>query len=276
MRGGEVYSTRRSNPTIEISGGKKMRVSKLVSALGLVLLSTVSVAAQEQAAVVGALEMQTPKSGMIKQYEDGRKQKATWHKQQNDTAPLFVWSVRSGEHTGAYIVGRFGSWADLDKPSVPEAADLEEYNKVVSPYVQSMTAAYYEAMPKFSNAGNMSGPAKLSEIITFHVRSGHGDDFRSGIERVTEGAKKTQWPVNYEWYYLASGGPAGVYVLVLPHASWADFADKPGVKSFQEMLKDAFGQAEADSVVKRLDSAIESEMTEAIEFRSDLSYIPSK
>ena len=254
-----------------------MRVSRLVSALGLVLLTTVSVAAQEQSSVVGSLELQTVKNGMRKQYEDGRKQKAAWHKQQNDSAPLFVWSIRSGEHTGAYVVGRFGSWADLDKPSVSEAADLDEYEKVVAPYVQSMTATYYESMPKVSNPGStMSGPAKLSEIITFEVRPGHGDDFRSGVERVTEGAKKTQWPVNYEWYAVASGGRTGTYVLVIPHASWADFADKPGTKSFQEMLKDAFGQAEADSIVKRLDSAIESEWTEAVEFRTDLSYIPSK
>jgi hypothetical protein len=253
-----------------------MRLSGLASVLGLVLLGAVSVVAQEQPAVVGALERQTPKNGMIKQYEDGRKQKAAWHKQQNDTAPLYVWEIRSGEHTGSYVVGRFGSWADLDKPSVPEAADLEEYNNVVSPYVQSLSTSYLEFMPKVSNAGNMSGPSKLSEIITFEVRPGHDDDFRSGIERVTEGAKKTQWPVNYLWYVLASGGRTGTYILVIPHASWADFADKPGTKSFQEMLKDAFGQAEADSVVKRLDSSIESEMTEAVEFRSDLSYIPGK
>jgi len=42
------------------------------------------------------------------------------------------------------------------------------------------------------------------------------------------------------------------------------------------MVKDAFGQAEADSIVKRLDSSIEAERSEIIEFRSDLSYVPSK
>ena len=42
------------------------------------------------------------------------------------------------------------------------------------------------------------------------------------------------------------------------------------------MLKDAFGQAEADSVVDRLDSSIESESSEILKFRQDLSYIPAK
>jgi hypothetical protein len=252
-----------------------MRLSRLMSALGLVFLSAVSLAAQGQQGIVATLELQTPKNGMTKQYEEGRKQKTAWHKQQNDTSPLYVWEIRSGDHTGAYVVGRFGSWADLDKPSVPEAADLEEYNRAIGPYVQSLTVAYYESMPKVSNTGNTNGPSKFAEVVTFEVRPGHDDDFRSGIERVTEGAKKTQWPVNYEWYFLASGGRTGTYVLVIPHANWADFAEKPGTKTFQEMLKDAFGQAEADSIVKWFDSSIESEMTEAIEFRPDLSYLPS-
>jgi hypothetical protein len=42
------------------------------------------------------------------------------------------------------------------------------------------------------------------------------------------------------------------------------------------MLKDAFGQEEADSITKRFDSSIESATTEIIEFRADLSYVPNK
>jgi hypothetical protein len=42
------------------------------------------------------------------------------------------------------------------------------------------------------------------------------------------------------------------------------------------MLKDAFGQAEADSIVDRLDRSIEKETMEIIQFRPDLSYIPGK
>ena len=66
------------------------------------------------------------------------------------------------------------------------------------------------------------------------------------------------------------------YVLVLPHDNWADFEDKPDMKPFPEMLKEAFGQAEADSIIKRFDSSTESETTEIVQFRPDLSYLPKK
>ena len=86
-----------------------MNAKKLASILGITLLTAVSGLAQEKPGNIAALEFQTPKNGMVKQYEEGRKQKAEWHKQQKDTQPLYVWEIVSGEHTGTYIVGRLRS-----------------------------------------------------------------------------------------------------------------------------------------------------------------------
>jgi hypothetical protein len=122
----------------------------------------------------------------------------------------------------------------------------------------------------------MDLPPKMSVIVTFHVHYGKGGDFRSAATRIHDAAQKTNWPVNYDWYELANGGKNGEYVLVLPRAKWADFEDKPDVKPFREMLKDAFGQSEADSIINRLDSSVESEYSDIVQFRQDLSYIPGK
>jgi hypothetical protein len=65
-------------------------------------------------------------------------------------------------------------------------------------------------------------------------------------------------------------------VLVLPRANWAAFEEKPDVKPFRDMLKDAFGQAEADSIVDRIDGSVINETSEIIQFRPDLSYLPGK
>src|SRR5260370_41562989 len=86
---------------------------------------------------------------MAREYENGRKQKAEWHKQQKDALPLMVWETISGDHTGTYIVGRLGQhWPDFDKPSVPEQADVEEFHKVSGAYVQSIVTRYYALLPK--------------------------------------------------------------------------------------------------------------------------------
>jgi hypothetical protein len=254
-----------------------MNVNKLASILGITLLTAVSGLAQEKPGTISALEFQTPKNGMVKQYEEGRKQKAEWHKQQKDTQPLYVWEVVSGEHTGTYIVGRLGQhWADFDKPSVPEQADIDQYNKVIAASVQSLIIQYYEFLPKVSSPGNTKPGDKYSEIFTYHVRAGKDTEFNSALSRANEAIQKTKWPTSYLWLALANGGAGGTYVLIIPHNSWADFESKPDMKPFRQMLLDAFGQEEADSITKRFDSSIESVTSEIDKFRADLSYLPSK
>jgi hypothetical protein len=255
-----------------------MKLSRIVSLCGGVLLAAASAGAQMQPGNIAALEFQTPKNGMVKQYEDGRKQKADWHKAQKDTQPLMVWEILSGDHTGTYVVGRVGQhWADFDKPSVATKDDLETYQKAIGPYVQTLVTRYYAEMTKVSNPpAGMMGPAKYSEVISYNVKVGKDSDFRSAVARIDEAIKKTKWATNYIWYELVNGGRDGNFALVIPHANWADFEDKPGMKPFRDMLTEAFGAPEAESLIKRVDGSVESTWSEIIEFRTDLSYLPAK
>ncbi|MGH9747144.1 MAG: hypothetical protein ACRD59_13680 [Candidatus Acidiferrales bacterium] len=254
-----------------------MQFGKFVSTFGVVLLGAVSVAAQSQPGTVAALEFQTPKNGAVTQYEAGRKQKVEWHKQQKDTEPLYVWEIISGDSTGTYIVGRLNQhWADLDKPTVPDAADLDTYRKLIASNVQSLVTRYYQLMPKVSNPMPGGGTTKYDEIITYHVRGDRDSDFRSALERFTEAIQKTKTPIYYSWFELVNGGPGGTFVLSIPHTNWADFEDNPSIKPFRDILKDAFGASEADSILKRVDASVENVESEIIQFRDDLSYIPAK
>jgi hypothetical protein len=256
---------------------KNKKKNNLCSIAGILLFVACSLHAQDKPGAIAALEFQKPKNGMAPQYEAGRKQKAAWHKQQNDPQPLLVWEIMSGDNTGTYVVGRLQQhWADFDKPPISDEADLAEFQKVVGSFVDSLTARYYEYLPKVSNPTGDKSPSKFAEILTFYVKYGKSSDFRSAMARVTEAAAKTKWPPKYEWYELSSGGPADTFVLALPHNSWADFEDKPEVKPFREMLKDAFGQSEADSIMERFDNSVQKETSEIIQFRPDLSYLPGK
>jgi hypothetical protein len=255
-----------------------MRTSKHVAVCAVVfLVAAFSALAQGTPGNINSIEYQTPKAGMSQQYEQGRKQKAEWHKQQKDSQPLFVFETIAGDNTGTYLVGRLSQhWADMDKPSVPEAADTEEFNKVIGANVQSIVTRYWEYLPKISNPATNSLPAKYNELLTFHIRYNKQGAFRSAIARFYEASQKTKWPPHFEWYALNLGGAEGTFVVVLPHANWADFEETPDVKPFREMLKEALGQDESESVIDRLNSSTESVTTEIIEFRPDLSYIPAK
>lgn len=253
-----------------------MKLTKLLSVCATVTLAALSAAAQGDSSTVTSLEFQTPKNGMVQQYEAGRKAKAAWHKQQKDTQMLFVLQVLTGDDTGSYIVGRSGQhWADFDKPSVSDAADEEEYQKVIGAYVEKRTDSYYESLPKVSNpAPDMN--AKYTSVTVFHVRGGKNDDFRSAIARMHDAAEKTKWPFHYRWERLANGGPGGTYVLLVEHANWASFEDDPAVKPLRDILREAFGEQEAMSVIERLNGSIEHTYSHIVEFRADLSYIPGK
>jgi hypothetical protein len=48
------------------------------------------------------------------------------------------------------------------------------------------------------------------------------------------------------------------------------------MKPFRDMLTEAFGAPEAESLIKRVDGSVESTWSEIIEFRTDLSYLPAK
>ena len=252
---------------------KLMKFAVTVCAIGFLAVGAL---AQDKPGNIASIDFQTPKNGMVKQYEEGRKAKAAWHKQQKDKDPLFVSEVLTGEHTGTYIVGRFGMhWADLDKPSVPEAADTEEYNKVIGTYVEKVVATYYEFLPKWSNPSPEMN-AKYITVVAFHVKSGKGDDFQSAIARVHEANQKLNTPTHNSWYRLVNGGPGGTYVLTTDHANWASFEDDPAVKPLRDRLREAFGEQEAMSVIERLNGSIESTYSELSQPRPDLSYIPAK
>ncbi len=254
-----------------------MRRNQLLSAVGVLLFVVGSLAAQDKPGTLAGIEFQKPKNGMVPQYEAGRKQKAAWHKEKNDTASLLVWETLTGDNTGTYLVGRFGMhWADMDKPTISDQEDTVEFQKVVGNYVESVVDRYYEFLPKVSNPPPDMTPLKFSEVFIFQVRYGKGSDFRSAIDRIHDAAEKTKWPVNFYWYRLENGGQTGEYVLSVPHKNWADFEDKPDTKPFRDMIKEAFGQAEADSIVDRIDHSVEKETSEIIQFRPDLSYMTGK
>ncbi|MGH9758193.1 MAG: hypothetical protein ACRD4M_10680 [Candidatus Acidiferrales bacterium] len=245
----------------------------------LVVLVPAPLAAQDKPGTITTVETQTPKTGTTAQYEAGRKQLAAWRKQANDPTPLFVFSMLTGDETGSYQVVTIGQhWADFDKPAVSMQDSIAEYEKVMAEANPRVVSRMYEYLPEVSSPAdpNMTAPAKFSEIVTFHVKYARRAQFRGAMTLIHSAAEKANWPVKFDWYVLYSGGPMPTYMLVEDHANWADFEDKPGVKSLRDVLKDSFGQAEADAVMRNLDDSVETESSEIIVYRPDLSYLPAK
>lgn len=251
-----------------------MKIFSLALALAIPALGSVlptSIYAQQKPGNITLISELTPKPGAQQQFEQGLKQLAAWHNSVNDPQSRAVFRQITGEGSGTYlVVRRWMHWADLDKP-LPSGEKAEaEFSKVMGDTVESHVVRVYEEIPKLGHP-TMNHPAKYYEIETFHVPLGKEDRFAAAVARFQEAIEKTKAPVDLTCMELAEGGQFGTWMLVFGHESAADFAGPYP----DEIMKNAFGSAEAKSFVEEISTLVGGSFTEeVVEFQPGLSYFP--
>ncbi|HEY2472718.1 MAG TPA: hypothetical protein VGI45_33345 [Terracidiphilus sp.] len=254
-----------------------MKKSSLCLGLAFAVLSgvsPVSAVAQEKPGNVIMIRELTPKSGARLQLEEGLKQLAAWRASIKDPQANVVFEQITGENKGMFgLVSRGMHWADLDKPPAPPAEARAEFEKAMGDSVASGALRLYEEIPNLGHAGYPNGnqPAKYYEIETFHVPLGKEDRFTAALARFREAIEKTKAQVDLSCLVLAEGGQYGTWVLVFGHTNAAELAGPYP----DEILKQAFGAAEAKSIVDEFAAVSGGFFTEeVIAYRPDLSYFP--
>jgi hypothetical protein len=256
-----------------------MRKSSLCLGLAFAVLSPisqVSVVAQEKPGNVIMIREITPKSGARQQLEQGLKQLVTWRASIKDPQANVVFEQITGENKGTYaLVSRGMHWADFDKPPAPPAEARAEFDKAIGDTVASGALRLYEELPKLGHEGdpNTKQPYQYYEIETFHVPLGKEDRFSAAVARFREAIEKTKDHVDFTCIVLAEGGQYGTWAFVFGHAKAAEFAGPYP----DEILKQAFGAAEAKSIVDEFAAVSGGLFTEeVIQYRPDLSYFPGE
>lgn len=254
-----------------------MKLSGLALILAVAFLSAIPsspASAQEKPGNVTLVTEMTPKPGSEKQFEAGLKQLAAWYASNNDPQGRAVFMQITGEKAGTYsVVRRWMHWADLDNPVPPEEQVRAEFEKAMGDTVATYALKVFEEVPELDHPANSERPAKYYEIDTFHVPLGKMDRFAAAAGRLREAIEKTKSPMDVSWLALTEGGEFGTWVAAIGHDSSADF----GSPSPDEVLKNAFGAAEEDSIVNEISALIGGHFTqEVVMFRPDLSYFPKK
>jgi hypothetical protein len=250
-----------------------MRLGKVLAVCAFAGASVFTLAAQQKPVHIMGIEFQTPKNGMVKKYEEGRKEKAKWHRERKDPRPLLVWETMTGEHTGTFIVGQPAvTWKEMDTPPISDDEDQAKWEATMGQYVESLVTHYYEHQPDLSWPGTATMPPKYSEVITFNVHQGKVEAFVAAVKKITVTISKAKWGSNFNTYSLSFGGKGNTFVLVVDHPNYADFAEP--AKSFNQLLTEAMGKEPAAAFMKNLDATIDSTEAQIIKFRPDLSYIP--
>ncbi len=249
-----------------------MRRTAMILVAASMILVQWPVVAQEAAGTVTRVVKWKVRAGMEQKFEDGLKQHNTVHVKNNDTTPHFTFQVVSGRDAGLYLrVVPDQRWEDFDSVETWAEADDADSAINIDPYLESAVPAYYRLLPDLSRHRSGS-PSLLASVIHYRLKIGKVDDFTLAMKKVHQAIEKTNWPGDYSWYALASGGEHPTFVLVLRRNKWADF--NPPEKSFNKMLEEAYGQEEARSITGMIEDSIASVRSEIVRYRADLSYVP--
>jgi hypothetical protein len=247
-------------------------MKRLVS-VAVVLAWAITVAAQAAKPPESVTEVNVSKvkPGMTTQWEQGRKRHSDFHRAQKDTWTVAVYQVLSGDFVGNYVSVQGGrNWKDFDTRADFDKLDAADVAKNMGPYEDPGARSFYVYRPELSRSKEGGTPAKMVTVTHYWLLADHINDFQDAVKAIKAAIEKVNYPAKpSRWYQLANGGDTPHFVLVTERTGWADL--EPPAQTLQEALGPDGAQA-----LDKLRKSVKRLYTEMLEYRPDLSYVPSK
>lgn len=209
-------------------------------------LAAPAAAGETRTGEVARLAELFPKEGAAREFEAGYRRHLDWHQRVGDPWRSHGWLVTTGDRAGTFVEGTFGhSWADLDTALRPRE---EAYDKAVNvlAYATAGLNVHLTRLPAHSR-GPEEDTLRAPLLTVVRVRAdGDGGAFWTAADGLY-GSQPRQG-------YRTTGGPAGSFVLFLPHANWAEFG--PLEEALTRLLERAgpeFGEAHVETLRRRID-----------------------
>lgn len=220
------------------------------------------------------INVTTPKSGAAKQFEDARKKHNGFHQAEKDKDAIMVWAISTGPASGKYLTATCGiTWKDMDGHDAFDKRDAADREKTLAPTIASNEASYYILRSDLSSAAEPATPAKMITVVHFFVKPAGVQQFTESVKRIKAAIAQTKYPSKpSRWYQLVNGGVGPHFVLVTDRNSWADMQGPE--QSLEDMLKQAYGND--DKTLQNVRETIEHTVSEMLDYRADLSYMPTK
>jgi hypothetical protein len=185
-------------------------------------------------------------------------------------------SSLSGKSRALYLTGypSFEAWekdsAAMDKNGVL-AAELERDSLADGELldgVDQMVYTYNEDM-SYRPSANLAHE-RFMEISVYHVRPGHGKEWREVVKMAREANEKGGTSAHWATYELIYGGESGTYAVLSADKSMADID-----KGFQDDKKfeDALGEEGMKKFRELYGAAVDTAHQELLAFNPHMSYV---
>lgn len=220
------------------------------------------------------INVTTPKPGAAKQFEEARKKHNGFHQTEKDKNSIMVWDISTGPGSGSYLTAVCGlTWKDMDGHEAMDKRDAADRLATMAPTVAANQASYYILRPDLSTAPETAAPTKMMTVVHYFVKPSGMVQFTDAVKRINAAIAQTKYPAKpSRWYQLANGGEGPHYVLVTDRASWADMQGPE--QTMVDMLKQAYGND--DKTLQTLRESVDRVVSELLDYRADLSYLPAK
>jgi hypothetical protein len=240
---------------------------------GALLLSASVCWAQGGPDKVCEVNVTSPKPGGASQLEGARKKHNEFHKTEKDKWGIMIWEVGTGPAQGSYLSVSCGmGWKDLDREEF-DKRDAADRAKTLSPFVGEMHTSYYVFRQDLSTGTEAATPAKMMTVVHYFVKPSGILQFNDAIKRINAAVAQTKYPSKpTRWYALANGGEGPHFVAVVDRNSFADMQGPE--QTMADMLKQAYGAD--DKTLQSLREAVDHTVSELLNYRADLSYVPAK
>lgn len=243
--------------------------------LAALCLAPLACLAQGSAPQTFEVLTETIKSGMTTQVAQGIKAVDDYAQSHGDPVGTSAYEVVTGPNMGQIVILVPFDWATEDQTPSYAAGLNRVATQKVEPYLSNLVFQLADLLPQYGNpAPANSTPMKYYQVEQYVIKPDQMGAFLAAIADLTAAERKenpSSTPVSI--FRGRSGGNPNEITIAIGHPSLADIAK--GGKSTFEALREAYGDEAAIAIWNSAEKSIASEDDYLIQYRPDLSYVPS-
>lgn len=193
------------------------------------------------------------------------------------THPMYAYDAETGNLNEYTFLEPHATWAELDaEPTAAGKACEGTFRQSVVPHFSGAYSAFLKMNSKIThNSNSESLMAKLSRVISYHIKWTQYHAFMAVAKAITAAADKAHWNGHYVGYSVLAGGEHSPQLLIVePHDSWADLGKKMK-PSMRKMLQSVYGKTATKALLYKLQSATTDASSKIWSYDKELSFVPS-
>jgi hypothetical protein len=210
----------------------------------------------------------------VMQFEEGMRDHAEWHAQQNDPWPGMVYQAMHGGVEYVWVSSNH-TWADFDNPPVDTQADMADFADRAGSHVTSLDVRTWVTWADQSIPPAADAVVPIWQVIEWdfeNTAEGY-QAVRAAFGKVRGALEQQGGPFRYTVNEVVGIDAAPQLFVAIAHQSMSEMdGGEPG--ALERLLAEAYGHADAVQIVRTFEKYLTPTASRFWVLRPDLSHMP--